>query len=442
MRIVAYRYLETAALAEAADESELGPVEQGPVEQVYTDIALPTEPGDRPERDRLLADLQARPAELILVSDLAALGGDPQEVSTWIETLESTGAEVLSLNSGLAGGSVDLNSLLHGADLAAQQRQRRLREGHARNRLQALPPPGKAPYGYRRGQGRYLIDRTTAPVVTALVNEFLLYGSLRGAVRFIENKLGKRISVSTGRRWLTHPAYRGDLQYADGTVLRDTHAAIISRDEAAQIDRLLRRNRPLPPRTAGAPRSLAGLVTCQECRQPLTISKTAPRGQAKSYLYLRPKGCSRSPRCKAIAYEEALNQIVAEICRVLPQAVAQLTARMPPGMPAPGSRLQGEIDAKAAVLAQLPDLEAAGILDAETAALRRYKLRGEVAELHQQLAQLPPVNLQELSQSVSIPQFWLDLSEAERRFFFREFIREIQIVRQGGQWQIELGLVF
>jgi DNA invertase Pin-like site-specific DNA recombinase len=434
VRIVAYRYRGAGV---DSSEQRQAHILRG-IEQVYCDDAQATESGDRPGRDRLLADLHIRPADLVLVDELSTLGNSAQAVSGWIEAIEATGAEVVSL----AGGTVDLDSLVQGVDLAARQRQHHLRQGHARRRLQALPPPGKAPYGYRRGQGRYLIDRTTAPVVTALVNEFLLYGSLRGAVRFIENKLGKRISVSTGRRWLTHPAYRGDLQYADGTVLRDTHAAIVSREEAAQIDRLLRRNRPLPPRTAGAPRSLAGLVTCQECRQPLTISKTAPRGQAKSYLYLRPKGCSRSPRCKAIPYDEALNRIVDEICLVLPQAVAQLTARMPPDRPAPGTRLQGEIAAKEGVLAQLPDLEAAGILDAETAALRRYKLRGEVAELHQQLAQLPPVNLQELSQSVSIPQFWLDLSEAERRFFFREFIREIQIVRQGDQWQIELGLVF
>ena len=441
MRVVVYRYQEAAGAPSAHGDAP-EPAILKTAEQIYVDIALAAEPGYRPERDRLLADLQTSPADLVLVDHLADLGNDPQEVSTWVETLESTGAEVLSIG----GNAVDLDSLQLGTDLALAQRRRRLRQGHARNRLQALPPPGKAPYGYRRGQGRYLIDRATAPVVTALVNEFLLYGSLRGAVRFIEGKLGKRISPSTGRRWLTHPVYRGDLQYRDGQVLRDTHAAIISRDEAAQIDRLLRRNRPLPPRTAGAPRSLAGLVTCQECSQPLTISKTAPkttaRGQAKTYLYLRPSGCSRHPRCKAIAYDEALHRIVAKICQVLPQAVAQFAAKMPSGMPAPGTRLQGEIDAKEAVLAQLPELEASGILDAETAALRRYKLRGEVADLHQQLAQLPPVNLQELSQSVSIPQFWLDLSEAERRFFFREFIRDIQIVRQGDDWQIELVLVF
>ncbi|MGB3200478.1 MAG: recombinase family protein [Nodosilinea sp.] len=435
MRIVAYCYQDIEDLAAPFDQhSDV----LASVNRVYSDRAQPTRPDHRPERDRLLADSHTSPPDLVLVEDLTSLGSDPDEIDRWVQRLEATGTRVISLRD----ETIDIPSLQQGADLADRQRRRRLCEGHARSRLQALPPPGKPPYGYRRGQGRYLIDRATAPVVTAFVNEFLLYGSLRGAVRFVESKYGKRISVSTGRRWLTHPVYRGDLQYQDGTRLRDTHAAIISRDEAAQIDRLLRRNRPLPPRTAGAPRSLAGLVTCQTCGQPLTISKTAPRGQAKSYLYLRPSGCPQTPRCKAIPYDDALQRIVAEICRVLPQAVAQFTSKIPTGMPAPSTRLQTAIDAKEAVLAQLPDLEETGVLDAETAALRRYKLRGEVATLHQQLAQLPPVNLQELSQSVSIPQFWLDLSEAERRFFFREFIRDIQIVRGGDDWRIELVLVF
>ncbi|MBD2231257.1 recombinase family protein [Phormidium tenue] len=437
MRIVAYRYREVNGSTTPAPDA-LGEEMLAAVERVYTDVALPTEPGYRPERDRLLADLRTHPADRVLVDSLATLGNDSEDIRHWVQAFASVGVEVVALTN----DAIDLDSILQGADLANDQRRRRLREGHARSRLQALPPPGKPPYGYRRGQGRYLIDRATAPVVTAFVNEFLLYGSLRGAVRFIEGKLGKRISVSTGRRWLTHPVYRGDLQYQDGNVLRDTHAAIISRDEAAQIDRLLRRNRPLPPRTAGAPRSLAGLVTCQACSQPLTISKTAPRGQAKSYLYLRPSGCPKAPRCPAIPYDDALHRIVSQICQELPPAVAQFTAKIPPGAPTPAAGLQGAIAAKEAAIAQLPTLEDSGILDAETAALRRYKLRGEISALHQQLAQLPPVNLQELSQSVSIPQFWLDLSEAERRFFFREFIRDIQIVRQDKDWCIELVLVF
>ena len=60
-----------------------------------------------------------------------------------------------------------------------------------------------------------------------------------------------------------------------------------------------------------------------------------------------------------------------------------------------------------------------------------------------QLAQLPPVNLRAIAQTVSIPQFWLDLSEAERRFFFREFLRHIDIVRPAAApWHIELQFIF
>ena len=107
---------------------------------------------------------------------------------------------------------------------------------------------------------------------------FLLYGSLRGAVRYLAQKYGKKISVTTGRRWLTNPVYRGDTAYLNGDTISNTHVAIVSREEAAQVDRLLRRNRRLPPRSASAPRSLAGLVVCSECQSSMSVvSVTTPR---------------------------------------------------------------------------------------------------------------------------------------------------------------------
>ena len=136
-----------------------------------------------------------------------------------------------------------------------------LKQGHARNRLKTLPPPGKAPYGYRRGKDRFIVDKSTAPVVKDFFERFLLYGSLRGAVRYLEQKYGKKIAPSTGKKWLTNPVYRGDLQYKNSEVISNTHTAFLDRESAAQIDRLLRRHRTLAPRTASADRSLAGLVS-------------------------------------------------------------------------------------------------------------------------------------------------------------------------------------
>jgi hypothetical protein len=69
-------------------------------------------------------------------------------------------------------------------------------DGHVRNRLQALPP-GKPLFGYRRGKDRYIVDRSTAPVVKDFCDRFLLYGSPRGTVRYLAKKYGKKISVTT-----------------------------------------------------------------------------------------------------------------------------------------------------------------------------------------------------------------------------------------------------
>ncbi len=52
------------------------------------------------------------------------------------------------------------------------------------------------------------------------------------------------------------------------------------------------------------------------------------------------------------------------------------------------------------------------------------------------------MNLKAIAQTVSIPQFWSDLSESERRFYFREFIQQIKIIRHDQAWQLELIFIF
>ncbi|GAB4149146.1 MAG: recombinase family protein [Cyanobacteria bacterium J069] len=322
--------------------------------------------------------------------------------------------------------------------LQAEQHRQRIQQGHAHNRIHAQPPPGKAPYGYRRGKDRYLLDRTTAPLVKDFFDHFLLYGSLRGSIRYLQQKYNKKISSSTGKRWLTSPVYRGDLTYYTGEVVPDTHAAILPRAEAAQVDRILRRNRKLPPRAASAPRSLSGLVVCGECQSALRVSSVSRPRQAQRYLYLRPAACPRQRQCGAIAYDAVLQATLERICADLPRIVS--------GTPLPDvEQMQQAIAAQIATrqdwLAQLPDLLQQGILDTPTADLRAYTLRTELARLQSQLDQLPPANLRAIAQVISLPQFWIDLSESERRAYFREFLRQIVLEREGGEWRVRLAFL-
>jgi DNA invertase Pin-like site-specific DNA recombinase len=425
MTVVAYIFAEPA-IEETPDPHIWG----WEIDRVYRDL------GQRSVRDLLLQDCQQKTIEYLLVRRLEELGDSVAEVKNILTQLQALKVKLITTETDF---QTQLNIFELIEQLQADRVSRRLRQGHARNRLQALPPPGKAPYGYRRGQDRYIIDRATAPVVKEFFERFLIYGSIRGAVRFLEQKYGKKISASTGQRWLTHPIYRGDTLYHNGEVISDTHAAILSRDEAAQIDRLLRRNRRLPPRTASAPRSLAGLVSCQHCYETLTVTNvSAPRRQEK-YLYLRASKCPHQPKCKSIAYDRVLTAAIERICVELPTAVRQLQ------MPNPDifkEQILTEITAKENTIAQLPDLIKTGVLDRETVELRIYKLKTEISQLRNKLAALPPINLTSIATTVSIPQFWLDLSESERRFYLREFIRAIAIDPQAENLNLQLKFIF
>ncbi|MDB9323056.1 recombinase family protein [Nodularia spumigena CS-591/04] len=430
MKIIAYSY-SNPLLEASVDVNDWG----WEVDRVYQDL------GKRTQLQKLITDCKSEPANYLLIHRLEELGDSLEQVSDRLHELEALGIIIIateqpytSENSHIAS---DLWKLLQ--EIQRQYHSRSIRQAHAYNRLQASPPPGKAPYGYRRSKDKYTIDRSTSPVVKDFFEHFLLYGSLRGAVRYLAKKYAKKISVTTGRRWLTNPVYRGDTAYHHDQIISDTHLPIISREEAAQIDRILRRNSRLPSRTASAPRSLAGLVICSQCQSHTTVTRVTQRHQDKEYLYLRPISCPQRPKCRAIPYQDILEHTIKMICRDLPLAVAGMDF---PQLDSIKNSLRQAIAHQQEILQQLPALVETGILDDETAKLRAYKLRTEISQLQAKLATLPPVNLRSVAQAVSIPQFWFDLSEAERRFYFREFIKQIEILRQGKDWELRIIFIF
>ena len=426
MKIIAYSYSEP--LLESAPAPGFWGQE---VDRTYQDL------GGRQQLQQLLKDCQTEPVKYLLIQRFEELGDTVKQVCAHLVELETLGVEIIVQAETEPQNRKNLLQIV--AELQRSQHSRSIRKGHARNRIKSLPPPGKAPYGYRRGKDKYTIDKTASPAVKDFFEHFLIYGSLRGSVRHLAKKYNKKISVSTGRRWLTNPAYRGDLAYQNDQVISNTHVPIISREEAAQIDRLLRRNRGLAPRSASAPRSLAGLAICAECKSPMTVAKVTAYRKEKEYLYLRPINCLKQPKCSGISYEEVLQLTIARICRDLPNAVAGLQM---PDMNRIKAGIAGASASKQEILEQLPALIASGILDTETADLRAYKIRTEIAELQSKLAQLPPVNLRETAQTVSLPQFWLDLSESERRFYFREFIDRIEILREHQNFKLQIIFIF
>jgi DNA invertase Pin-like site-specific DNA recombinase len=437
MNTIAYIYSDP--LLENPPDSFIWGLE---IDRIYQDL------GDRLELKKLLADCEKKPPNYLLIRRLDELGENLTQINDHIKQIEALNINIIATEQNYISSEINknnqektknaLNEIL--AEIEENQRKNKLRQGHAKNRLNLLPPPGKATFGYRRGKDRYIIDRSTAPVVKDFFEQFLLFGSLRGAVRYLETRYGKKISVSTGQKWLTNPVYRGDLLYLNREIIPNTHTPILSRSQAAQIDRLLRRNRRLPPRTATASRSLAGLVNCAKCQLKMKITSVTSPSHQKEYLYLSSPNCPLEIKCPSIPYQDALETTIKRICEDLPISVKELNSPNPEGIK---QQLSTQIKQKEEILQQLPTLKKEGILDNKTLQIRDYQLRLEISQLQEKLAQLPPANLMAIAQTVSIPQFWLDLSETERRFYFREFIRQIDLIRINPQnWQLKLIFIF
>ena len=129
-----------------------------------------------------------------------------------------------------------------------------------------------------------------------------------------------------------------------------------------------------------------------------------------------------------MTYETLLQQVIQQICEELPQRTEGFD---PTPLQQARADLEARLNHNEIILKQLADLESQGVLDPLSLQQRRYQLRAENTRLLQHLEQLPPENLPQIAQTLSISPFWQDLTESERRSYFREFIRSITVTPTG-----------
>lgn len=225
----------------------------------------------RPQYERLLADLEARLIDAVVVWDLDRLTRRPIEVEHFIDLADRHGIALASV-----GGDVDLSTdngrlfaRVKGAVARSEVERKSTRQKRAnQQRAEAgRPAGGRRPFGYSPGG---LEEDPTEAAEVRKVAEALLGGtSLRAAVadlnaRGVRTTMGGQWHTTEMRRLLTNPRYAGKTVYRGEVIGSGVQPAILDAETFAAVGAVL--SDPSRHR-AGRPQRylLSGVAKCDVC---------------------------------------------------------------------------------------------------------------------------------------------------------------------------------
>lgn len=126
------------------------------------------------------------------------------------------------------------------------------------------------PRGYKRevidGVGRMLIDEKKAAEVKAAFEHFINYGSIRGALFYVNNELGANISRRTFEHMLTNKIYFGTYEHENYGTFPNYCEPIITEQQFWKAQEIRKKNRKERPQSKRrATYIFAGMIYCPQC---------------------------------------------------------------------------------------------------------------------------------------------------------------------------------
>ena len=257
---------------------------------------------DRPALRRLLADIQAKRIDIVVVYKVDRLTRSLADFAKIVEVFDASGVSFVSVtqafNTTTSMGRLTLNVLLSFAQFEREVTGERIRDKIAASKKKGLWMGGFVPFGYRAKDRTLIIDKDEAETVRLIYSRYLELG----AVSTLETELAERnvrtraFTSASSKTWGNRPFSRGHLYrilsnsvYAGKIVHNDKqhdgqHEAIIDRKTFAAVQaQLAADNRQHRTRArAKEPNLLAGLLVDADGK-PLTSSHTVKNG--KRYRY-------------------------------------------------------------------------------------------------------------------------------------------------------------
>ena len=318
---------------------------------------------DRPEFQRMIADIEKGRINAVITKDLSRLGRDYIETGRYLEKyFPSKKVRYIAVNDNIDtyedNGNNDMTpfkAVIN--DMYAKDISKKVRTAMTTKKLNGEFIGSVAPYGYIKdpnNKNKLIIDVETAPIVQRIFKMFIENPSIIGIAKiFSAEKIPtpseyKNLTATQKtfkgvwndvmiKRILTNPTYIGNLtqnrskkvnykvdkQYSlpkeDWIIIDGTHEPVISKEDFDIVQLLLTtRNYIKEKKGNKSSHLLSGLVFCSDCKVPMTYSSDSRTGRT---TYLVCSTCKKHGRLKLCTprniREDVLEKQVVAIIREL-----------------------------------------------------------------------------------------------------------------------------
>lgn len=329
------------------------------ITKIYIDDGYSGLNFDRPDFNKMIADIETKKINLVITKDLSRLGRDYIDTGYYLERyFPQKNIRYIALSDGIDTFTKSANndmtpfkSVLN--DMYAKDISKKIRTVMDTKRINGQFIGAFAPFGYVKSaedKNKLLVDSVAAGTVKRIFSMYLNgYSMAKIALtltsekvptpteykRTVQNLSYVNVNIKyniwrteTIKRILTNPTYIGNMAQhrsekisykmkkfkkiprKDWIIAENTHEAIISKEDFSRVQERIKQKSQLQYPTERVNHLLGGLIFCGDCKMPMTFRRV---GKKKKEFICLCSGYSRfgKEKCQRNAIkEDVLNEYV------------------------------------------------------------------------------------------------------------------------------------
>jgi len=262
---------------------------------VYSDPGFTGANLNRPALKNLIADIKHDRIDMVITYKIDRLTRSPRDFYQLIEIFDAHNVGFISVterfDTSTPAGRLLRNIMLTFAQFERELASERIRDKFAQRAQRGLYNGGRPPYGYKKENGKLVVDFRRARVVRFIFEKYVELGSAHQVTLAIRGSWHERTTLSDSFVWrvLKNPVVAGKVSYK-GKILPGVHSPIISETLFNHVQGLLAQETQEAKRPGSSYHHLpySGLVECTECRSNMSVSftdKKTPEGSRRYFYY-------------------------------------------------------------------------------------------------------------------------------------------------------------